>query len=697
MTPDFPPTTSGPTSTSTTPGAGDARAPGVAPSPRRNDIQGLRAICMVQVLLFHAWHVGSPIGVDAFIMISAFLMASSFIRRSEVGRMPFFLERWANTFKRLLPPLVVVVLGTLVASYQFLPQWRWREILTQALASVTYWQNWRLVEVSADYYAGDHSSASPLQHLWSMSMQGQVFLLWPLLMTACVLLARALRLRIRPVAFVAFMALTASSLLWLLLASPGGDGVYFDTRARIWEFAFGSAMAVAGVWLRARIPASRILGWVGLGVLVLYSLVSIGTYPGPMAAVPMLAVSLVLLFPASGARGGVASFLSWRPLVALGDISYAVYLIHWPVFVIFLNVTGRERLGVFEGLLLIVASLAAAWLLTKLVDDPVRNWAWANRTAPRKFLVVLVSLAVAVVPIMGATTYLDRARQASMIAESGIGSDDFPGARVLLGDAPLGFTHEVAPDPLTLDAEWASFPDTCDPRGVELFDVEERNSSCGVLGDPASAAARVLIAGDSHTEQVILPQVEPLLTFWNWSGEAVLQGACSWGMPEAYEDGCAQRNADLLTYVDETQPDYVFLIVTAAAADSPEETLRPGVEELIRHLTERGIEVIGVRDNIRSEENLYECSADRELDEPYGGCLLQRARFLPDHDPAEELQDIDGFHLIDMTDAYCTDEVCPTIIGNVFVYMDANHLTKAYSSTVAPFFAARVEEALGIG
>ncbi|MDN5964155.1 MAG: acyltransferase, partial [Actinomyces sp.] len=191
---------------------------------------------MVQVLLFHAWHVGSPIGVDAFIMISAFLMTSSFVRRSEAGSMPHFLERWANTFKRLLPPLVLVVLATVGASLAILPQNRWPELLTQAFASLTYWQNWRLVQVAADYYADDHGLASPLQHLWSMSMQGQVFLLWPLIMTVCVLLARATGQRIRTVTFGAFALLSVASLAWLLMAAPTDGSVYFDTRARIWEF-----------------------------------------------------------------------------------------------------------------------------------------------------------------------------------------------------------------------------------------------------------------------------------------------------------------------------------------------------------------------------------------------------------------------------------------------------------------------------
>lgn len=651
---------------------------------------------MVQVLLFHAWHVGSPIGVDAFIMISAFLMTSSFVRRSEEGRMPRFLERWANTFKRLLPPLVSVVLATVAASMAILPVNRWPELVTQAFASVTYWQNWRLVQVSADYYASDHGMASPLQHLWSMSMQGQIFLLWPVIMTLCVLVSRLTRLQIRTVAFGAFAILTASSLVWLLFESPAGASVYFDTRARVWEFSFGSALAVAAPWLRPRQAVARTLGWLGLTVLVVYSLVSIGSYPGPMAAVPMLAVSMVLLFPTSDDAAGVSRLLSLKPLAWLGDISYAVYLVHWPIFVLYLNLVERRTLAVMEGVLLIAGSLVLAWLLTKWVDDPVRNWTWANKSTLHKSIVVLVCLFVGLAPLGIVQLAIDRERRDSVISESGAGSDGFPGSRSLLGIAPTGFVEQPIPGPLTLDSEWAAFPERCTDDGSALFENEELNSKCRRFGDAETAQAHVLIGGDSHTEQIILPQVETLLDRHSWAAEVVLQGGCSWGMPDAYEGECAERNKKLLAYADRVRPDIAFIVVTMSSPDSPRETLRPGVVDLVRHLTANGTTVIGVRDNLRSEENLYECSSERDPDAPYGGCLLERAQYFPDTDPALEMTSIEGFHLVDMTDAYCTREVCPTIVGNIHVYLDKNHLTRAYSATVAPFFADRVERAMNL-
>lgn len=247
---------------------------------KRLDIQGLRAVCMVQVLLYHAWKIGSPIGVDSFIMISAYLLTSSFVRRSEAGKMPFFVERWGHTFKRLLPPLAVTVTAILGGVLVFFPPTRLPEMTTQAFASLTSWENWCLADVAADYYSVDHTLQSPFQHLWSMSMQGQIFLLWPVLMTFCALGARGRKVSLRTVVAVAFGLLAGASLLWLLFFAPSDGSIYFDTRARIWEFAFGSMIAALAPRLKVPPTVARVLAWVGLAVLVLFCLVSIGEYPG---------------------------------------------------------------------------------------------------------------------------------------------------------------------------------------------------------------------------------------------------------------------------------------------------------------------------------------------------------------------------------------------------------------------------------
>lgn len=680
---------------SSTPISAPVLHPGrVKQSPRRMDIQGLRAICMIQVLLYHAWTIGSPVGVDAFIMISAFLMTSSFLRRADLGQMPFFLERWANTFKRLLPPLVFVVLATLAGTFAFLPASRWQEQIIESFASITYWQNWRLAHVSADYYASDNAAASPLQHLWSMSMQGQVFLIWPVLLTLCVLIARRMGRSVHSVAFWAFTLLTVLSLAWLLLLSPTDGSVYFDTRARIWEFSFGSAIAAISPKLHVPDRVRPWLTWAALGTLILYFLVSIGTYPGPMAFVPMAAVSILLLFPSNRGPASTGQLLSNRALTKLGDNSYAVYLVHWPIFVFYLVLVGQSQLGWRSGLVLIAISILLSVLVTKYLDKPFQSGRWPNASLRNKSLVVGASLLVGLIPVSVAWFQVSSAQAAEMQADTANLTvdervDNFPGASVLFEEFPVNFRSLSIPAQIALSTEWAIFETSCTEKEQEVFN-QGPNNTCSRQVGASEDALRVLIAGNSHAQQNILPQVQPLIDERGWDAIAILKGACSWGSPQFFDGECVDYNNKVEDFSEEYKPDLAFLMVTRSAKDSPNEQVLPGVEELVRSLTNRGIQVFGVRDSLRSETNLYECSNERPKDKPWGGCLLDRSNYFPSSNPAGYLESIQGFTMIDMTDAYCTESVCPTIIGNVFTYIDTNHLSRQYSQTVAPYFAEKV-------
>ena len=668
-----------------------APAQNSATRPRRRDIQGLRAVCMMQVLAYHAWRIGSPVGVDAFIMISAYLMTGSFVRRTEAGRMPFFAERWANTFKRLLPPLVVTVLATLGASALILPQTRWDELITQGVASVTYWQNWRLAVVSADYFAANRGAASPLQHLWSMSMQGQVFLAWPLLMTCCVLLAGALHVRPRRIVAGAFAVLAAASLWWLLASAPDDPTVYFDTRARLWEFALGSAIAAAAPWIRPRGIAARVLSWAGLVALVVYCVVPIGHYPGPMAAAPMLAVSAILLVEESPTPGSVQHLLSWRPLAALGDMSYCVYLIHWPVFVLTMSVLRRTQLGTGRALGAIALSLVLAWLMRRYVDRPAQDRPTGDRLAVRKGLIVAVALALGLGPLYGTRAVLDNRRaveRATVMDASG--DPRFPGPTALSTAEPVDYTTSPIPGPLTLHDDWVpSFPEACPSDHDALLAGTKTN--CAVLPGADADSPRVVVVGDSHAQQTIVPLAAELASRHGWQVTEYLTGSCAFGIWDAYRASCVQRNEAVLDLLTDDPPDIVMLQSTETMQDHSDEIQRPGVQAAIEYLTSLGITVVGVRDNPRSADDLYECSNRRPADTVAGGCSFSQRQYLAEFDPAEEFTSIPGFIEIDPTDLYCYEDECYTIIGNVYVYMDNNHITGTYSRAMAPELADRVD------
>ncbi len=686
---------------------------------RRTDIQGLRALLMLQVMLFHAWFIGSPIGVDAFIMISAYLMTASFIRRTEAGAEPGILDRWATTFKRLLPPLALVVVLTLFASVLVLPANRWQPIVDQAFASLTYWQNWLLAHVATDYFAENHALSSPLQHLWSMSMQGQMFLAWPVIMALLALVARAFDWSVRKAIFLGFTGITALSLTWVL-TTPITGAAYFDTRARIWEFALGSAIAALSTRLRLKPKWARRVAAVALGVLLVYCLVSIGSYPGPMAAVPLLATSAILLFSKDGV--GAGRVLSWRPLVALGNMSYAVYLVHWPLFVLYLASVGHESLSVVEGLVLMAIAIALSYLLTRFVDDPIRKLPWAN-TSGRKAQIIGVTLWVSLTAVFTVQTgiWQTAAAQASVpdepeptfVAEPGpptpgaAQSEDeaeaepepppalngYPGAAAMTYPGPFAFSGEAIPGPLTLDDEWVMYDGRCsDPARQVLYQYPQ--TGCHAHGNP-EATSRIFVAGSSHAEQVLMPAARLFADQTDSYVEASLKAGCPWSMPDPNTPSdCQGHNQVVLQYVKDNHFDYVLLIVTATSADSPEERLGYDVETLIREITATGATVIGVRDNLRTYSNLFECASSQDPTMPYGGCLLERGQFFAADGLTDPLLDIPNFYYVDVMDLYCDGEVCPTIAGNVQIYLDTNHVTQSYGNTMAPIIVQRATEAL---
>lgn len=696
----------------------------------RLDIQGLRAVLMAQVLLFHAWLIGSPIGVDAFIMISAFLMTASFIRRSEANEMPSVLERWATTFKRLLPPLAITVLLTLFASIFILPANRWQGVIDQSFASLTYWQNWLLEWISTDYFAEDHALASPLQHLWSMSMQGQMFVLWPALMALTVLAARRFNLSIRYTILVVFAVVTALSLWWLLTTSAPLDTIYFDTRARIWEFALGSAVAAGAPSLRLPKRAAQFASFIALAVLLLFCLVSIGTYPGPMAAFPLLATSSLLVLSANGS-GLTERILSWRPLVALGGISYAVYLVHWPIFVLYLVAIGKEQLGFVEGVVLIAVSIVLAFWLTKYVDDPIRRLPWADTTW-RKTQIVLVTLWITLTGVLTVQLGLWQTAKAAQIEleleqelvplptasaepqppklpsttvqnetekEGDLEEEPpppplegHPGALAMIYPGSFAFSGEAIPGPLALDAEWVMYDGRCSDAARSWLYRHEK-TGCHAHGDPANP--RVFVAGSSHAEQVLMPAARAFADQNGLYVEASLKAGCPWSMPNpASGADCAGHQEKILQFVKENPFDYIFLIVTATTANAPGEQLGHGVVELIQELTATGAKVIGVRDNLRATSNLYECASTQEPNAAFGGCLLDRNQYFAPDSILDPLMDIPGFQYVDIMDLYCDGAVCPTIAGNVHIYLDTNHVTQTYGNTMAPILVERFSQAL---
>lgn len=667
---------------------GNVTRPGYRP-----EVQGLRALAVLMVASYHIWLGKVSGGVDVFLLISAFLLSLSFIRKVESGRALNLGRYWIHVFKRLLPAVAVVLVGTLAATALFVPRSRWSEILSQAWSSLFYFQNWALAENSVDYYAADQSVASPMQHFWSLSVQGQVFILWPLLFALSVVIARTAKVRFRRVVLGVFgTVFTVSFVFSIYETYTNQTYAYFDTRARLWEFAFGTLLVLALPYIRLPKAVRIAAGWVGLAAMLSggFILDVQGQFPGYVALWPVLAATLVIVAGQTESAFGADRFLSWKPLIRLGDMSYALYLWHWPVLIIYLIWRGREEVGPVGGTAIIGLSLVLAYLTTKFVEKPLRSMAWAEKKKRRAALVIAVCLALVAVPLAGwqGGLKLEAARLAADADRNN------PGAAVLLP----GYSDESDADaptlPLAGGGEWGGSSmktPNCDDLADRPTD-ESLAEQCSTSVPDGGYERTILVVGSSHAEHW-LPAVNTMAEKNGYRVISLLLTGCTFSGTEidGGDSDCDRFNSAALDYALTLRPDAVFTLATRSTAAGPRDVAVEGLSETAAVLKANGIELVGVRDTPRFSFRPTDCAYESGEDSPE--CEVPLSDVL-DPAPPEGVADTD-VRFFEFTDMVCPDGLCRPAIGNVYVYIDDDHLMGQYVRSAASEFERRFVEAAG--
>ncbi|SDQ29039.1 acyltransferase family protein [Microbacterium sp. cf332] len=348
------------------------------PTPRR-DIQGLRALAVLAVIGAHAagWPRGGFVGVDVFFVVSGFLITGALLREVEATggiRLGAFAVRRA---RRILPLALVVLITTAGLAFAVFHRTRADQTLVDALWSAGLAANWRFAAVGTDYFHAD-DAVSPLQHFWSLAVEEQFYLVWPLVLLAVVSLLPAAARRGRRAAVAVGLlaaALVLASFAWALVQSADAAApAYFSTFTRAWELGVGALLAAVAPILR-RLPAAAggILSWVGVaGLVAAFAVIDPEApgFPAPWAALPVAATALVLAGGMSGDPRHRHLFPLTNPVsVAIGDVSYSLYLWHFPV-VVFAAVLLPARDATVVLVLAVTAILAVASY--HLVEQPFR-------------------------------------------------------------------------------------------------------------------------------------------------------------------------------------------------------------------------------------------------------------------------------------------------------------------------------------
>ena len=679
----------------------DIEPQGSAKSTFRGDIQGLRAIAVLLVLLWHAGLSALPggyVGVDVFFVISGFLMTGLLFREASAEGKISLRNFYARRARRLLPASALVIIFVAVATRLFLPSVRWASVGHDLLASSLFGMNWRLSSQSTDYLVSTSGIASPLQHFWSLGVEEQFYFIWPILLLIFTLRARSRGKSLTPGVARLLAAVAIPSLIWSIYLSSSNPGsAYFVTTTRLWELAVGGAVAVfASRAHRIPMPLAVAVGWVGLAAAVAAGFIynTSTTFPGYSALLPVLGTAAVIAVGPAAGKAGPVALLGVAPLRKLGDWSYSLYLWHWPLIVIATAKWGE--LSQLQGLAVIAVSFLPALLAFYLVEEPARTGKLMRQTghALKSGGIILAATSTAALVFVLVSPTIPPAAVVSATSTQVIGAH-------VLAASPLGDPAGVAVDN----------PGVFTPQpgqneggaGCMATPSEDAIKTCDV-GDLSSSVHAVLV-GDSRADQWV-PALEGVAKQRKWRLTLVTKAKCpytSLSVTSSFASSCKAWNTEVAAYLASERPAVIITSQAEYGVTTPTGALewtgsaRAMADDMKTNsgkLIAAGSKVFVLRSTPRPGINMGDCVSGN------GGrlkkCAVPRSKALNNVGTAQiaAVKGLAGASLIDLTNAICPDDPCAPVIGGVLVYIDNSHITRTYGLSLAPRLLKAVNAAL---
>ena len=687
---------------------------------QRLDIQGLRMVAVVTVVAFHlcGWPRGGFIGVDVFFVISGFLITGNLLRMAEIHGNVSFTRFYWNRVRRIIPAATLVLACTyVVATFVFLP-FRANEVGLDAFFAFIFMSNWWFAARETDYFtAGD--ATSPLQHYWSLSIEEQFYFVWPVLIFLIgLVVARMAWTHGRRMALAAAVmgCVVASSLGWALYeTATSPTWAYFNTFARVWELGAGALLATAS-GLLSRIPVSvkPWLSWVGLLLiaagLLLITEGSIG-FPAPWALLPVTGAALVI---AAGVGGEPAQvFLRNRASVYVGNISYSLYLVHWPVIVILGALVARDGYFYLMAVALILGFAVASY---HLIEDPLRRSDWRSarstlheirrgRFTPKQST-RYATVAVLALLTLGLTAFATRPAAHPNDIPQGTAAPP-PGnsaESTLVGLGPLASALQQEITTALSAEEWPHLEPSMEAGISETWPPDINRCGLTTLasddectwGSP-SAPTRIVVVGDSVAMHYATALRELAL---NSGGQIQVHVEAMGGCPltddtmftsdQALIDACPARKQHAVDYINANKPTIVIISnqyvpyhrVGSEQAMTPEDWF-----DSVRRMVDK------FRDSTTEVVWLSAPPSDKEISDCYGkrssvpaDCISRvTSQWLSMAETEQRLADSVGGVWIDSRPWFCNaDRLCPSFVGSTPTKHDKVHTTLAYEMKIHP-------------
>jgi peptidoglycan/LPS O-acetylase OafA/YrhL len=637
----------------------------------RPDIEGLRGVAVFAVVAFHAGvsgFSGGYVGVDVFYVISGYLITGILQREViEHGR-PRLASFWTRRFRRLVPTLSVVVGLTLAASLFVYSALRWRELAGHAASSSLYVSNIVFAREATDYFAS-RSVNSPFLQTWSLGVEEQFYLAWPLLFLGLSLVAKRIRAH-RTVLAVQCLVLGAiavvSLALSVLLTSRGSPWAFYSSPTRAWEFAVAGLLALTIDRVRRLVAgrAGAVAGWVGLALVVgaVIRFDDFTPFPGWAALIPVIGTLLVIAGGAGRPAAGPLALLSIEPIAWLGRVSYPWYLWHWPLLVFGAVIV--PDISVPAKVALSIVSLGLAAITHRLVENRFR-FSPALVRSNRRTVAMAAGFTGAVLVLCVVV--------------------GFAGSRVVKADPTLERLMQARDDRPDLTA-----------------DCETTAGGYCVLGDPAGRRT-VMLLGDSHAAQWS-PALDAAAEKAGIKVVLVSYGGCPSAEVNVALTGthrpakaCVDFHKNTLTLLDQLHPDAVVIANAdySGALLTDQQTIVPeseawsawgvGLHRLVDDLNARKIPLGIILDTPGRSVDPIECIAKHGDD---AACSVTASSFKSSIAPRNEVEKgavgaSTRGAWFDPTPYFCDDQLCPSETNGVVRFSDSDHITKSYSRSLS--------------
>lgn len=636
----------------------------------RGDVEGLRGIAILLVIAAHAkvmWLQGGFIGVDVFYILSGYLITGLLVQEAATtGRMRF-ANFYARRFRRLLPALFLMLAVTCVIAKSVMPPTELPNQISNASSAALWLSNFQFAFWNTDYFAPSADAALFL-HTWSLGVEEQFYLVWPLL----VVLVLGAWKGIKPTArlgqlkwlfAVIFLISLALSLYWTW-HSP--LFAFYLMPSRAWQFALGGIvfLAVGSPGFKVstafvNVAWLGILGWLGLAMIVLAGVLIPPTapYPGTWALLPSFGTAFVLIAGAQQ-RSLVANYLSLRPLQALGRVSYSWYLWHWPVLV--LGATLVDMYSGWNRLILVVLSLLIAAASYHFFETPIRH---NRKLVARPYVAVVSALVVMVAAIVPLRLWQMQAKK---------------------------FAHSPS-----MVAFIAARNDEASVYAMGCFGPyrSTKVQICS-FGD-LHAAHTIVLLGDSKAAQWE-PAYRDVFVRLGWRLLVITKSACpmvdaTYIAPPLRRDytECDRWRKDVLRQVASIRPD---IAVLSESYNYPfaEDQWVTGTRNVLTSLAGKVSHVYLMRPTPELPVDGPQCL------EPRGhlyGVLVSKSRCsgLAHAERFERVSlwlasaasSFPNTELVDMTQSVCPDSICQAELNNVIVFSDSGHMTGTFARILA--------------